>query len=203
MIKLKIAKLKFQRVSIFRLISNNSSRDSKTNFAQLNVRTACPNRGPSAREKSIAVIENIVWSPIGGDTVFATVHWPRHFYNRTDARRESEAVVSRVIIRPVIKPARNCNSSPFTDGGETASFPFPFACSPKIRVRKHRSQTEREREGEILPSHDREKSLSTPSYIYIYILRFSMLSNSVRFLVSPLSTHSFPLLSFTLSDSEF
>lgn len=176
MIKLKIdvAKLKFQRVSIFRLISNNSSRDSKTNFAQLNVRAACPNRGPSAREKSIAVIENIVWSPIGGDTVFATVHWPRHFYNRTDARRESEAVVSRVIIRPVIKPARNCNSSPFTDGGETASFPFPFACSPKIRVRKHRSQTEREREGEILPSHDREKSLSTPSYIYIYITFFDV-----------------------------
>lgn len=67
MIKLKIdvAKLKFQRVSIFRLISNNSSRDSKTNFAQLNVRTACPNRGPSAREKSIAVIENIVWSHRG------------------------------------------------------------------------------------------------------------------------------------------
>lgn len=50
----------------------------------------------------------------------------------------------------------------------------------------------RKREREILPSHDREKSLH---YIYIYILRFSMLSNSVRFLVSPLSTHSFPLLS--------
>lgn len=203
MIKLKIdvAKLKFQRVSIFRLISNNSSRDSKTNFAQLNVRTACPNRGPSAREKSIAVIENIVWSPIGGDTVFATVHWPRHFYNRTDARRESEAVVSRVIIRPVIKPARNCNSSPFTDGGETASFPFPFACSPKIRVRKHRSQTERERGRNS--SQSRPRKVALHSVIYIYILRFSMLSNSVRFLVSPLSTHSFPLLSFALSDSEF
>lgn len=55
-------------------------------------------------------------SSIGNDTVFATVHWPRYFYNWTDARRESEAVVSRVIIRraftrPVIKPARNCNSS--------------------------------------------------------------------------------------------
>lgn len=54
-------------------------------------------------------------SSIGNDTVFATVHWPRYFYNWTDARRESEAVVSRVIIRRaftrVIKPARNCNSS--------------------------------------------------------------------------------------------
>lgn len=176
MIKLKIdvAKLKFQRVSIFRLICVHVSSRTilrairKRILAQLNVRTACPNRGPSAREKSIAVIENIVWSPIGGDTVFATVHWPRHFYNRTDARRESEAVVSRVIIRPVIKPARNCNSSPFTDGGETASFPFPFACSPKIRVRKHRSQTERERGRNSSQSRPRKVALHSVIYIYIY-----------------------------------
>lgn len=51
-------------------------------------------------------------------TVFATVHWPRYFYNRTDARRESEAVVhisrnypARVLRGPLSNQPENSNSS--------------------------------------------------------------------------------------------
>lgn len=51
---------------------------------------------------------------------------------------------------------------------------------------------QREREREKFFPVTTEKSRSPLRHIYIYILRFSMLSNSVRFLVSPLSTHSFP-----------
>lgn len=56
-------------------------------------------------------------SLIANDTVLAPVHWPRYFYNRTDARRESEAVLSRVIIRCAF--TQSLSGQP-----ETAILPF-------------------------------------------------------------------------------